>query len=269
MLYDNRANVLATLVVLGLILAAFLNLPAWSREIMVLGSPLTVRISQTTMISLLLTGIVCAGTDTVVRLHPRARLIDGSFSFVTWTVPALTTALAAALLPRAPSIIYRAAGYILTGLILILLISAEYVTIDPDDRRYPTARLLLNGWAYLLALAVFVLIYSLKARSLVSATAVTLVSALLSLELLRGAGQGFGRTALYALIAGLSTGQVIWAMNYMRLGGVSGGLVLLLGFYIATGVANQTLQGKLTRRILLEFALVALVGLFVLLRWGL
>ena len=88
------------------------------------------------------------------------------------------------------------------------------------------------------------------------------------MELLRGAGRGFGRTALYALIAGLATGQVIWAMNYMRLGGVSGGLVLLFGFYLATGVANQTLQGSLHRRVLLEFAIVALIGLLVLLRWG-
>lgn len=268
MLYDNRANVLATLVVLGLILAAFLNLPEWSREIMVLGSPLTIRITQTTMIALLLTGIVCAGTDTVVRLHPRAREIDASFSFVTWTVPALTTALAAVLLPELPSLVYRAAGYVGAGLILILLISAEYVTVDPADQRYPTARLLLNGWVYLLALAAFVLIYSLKARSLVSATAVLVAGTLLALELLRGAGRGFGRTALYALIAGLATGQVIWAMNYMRLGGISGGLVLLLGFYIATGVALQTLQGRLTRRVLVEYGAVALVGLFVLLRWG-
>jgi len=268
MLYDNRANVLATLVVLGLVLAAFLNFPAWSREIMVLGSPLTVSITQTTMIALLLTGIVCAGTDTVVRLHPRAREIDGSFTFVTWTVPALTTALAAVLLPELPSIAYQVAGYVLAGLVLILLISAEYVTIDAADRRYPAARLLLNSWAYLLALMAFVLIYSVKARSLVSATAVTAVGALLALELLRGAGQGFGRTARYALIAGLATGQVIWAMNYMRLGGISGGLVLLFGFYIATGIAGQTLQDKLTRRVLLEYGAVALAGLFVLLRWG-
>jgi hypothetical protein len=268
MLYDDRANVLAALVVLGLILAAFLNLPAWSREVSVLGSPLTVGISQTTMMSLLLVSITCAGTDTIVRLHPRARRIDGSYSFVTWTVPALTTALAASLLPKAPALTYEVAGFCLTGLMLILVISAEYVTIDPADRRYAVARLLLNAWAYLLALAVFVLIYSAKARSLISATAVTAASTLLALELLRGAGQGFGRTALYAAIAGLSTGQVVWAMNYMRLGGVSGGLVLLLGFYIATGVALQTLQRKLTRRVLLEYAAVALVGLFVLLRWG-
>ena len=52
------------------------------------------------------------------------------------------------------------------GLILILVISAEYYTADPTDRRYLAARLSLNAWAYVLALVVFILIYSAKARSL-------------------------------------------------------------------------------------------------------
>jgi hypothetical protein len=33
-------------------------------------------------------------------------------------------------------------------------------------------------------------------------------------------------------------------------------------------LANQQLQGRLTRRVLVEYALVALVGLAVLLRFG-
>jgi hypothetical protein len=126
----------------------------------------------------------------------------------------------------------------------------------------------LNAWAYLVALVLFVLIYSEKARSLVSATGVSLVSALLALEFLRSAGRGFGRTALYAAIAGLCTGEIIWAMNYWRISGVTGGLILLLGFYVFTGLASQQLRGKLTRRVLIEYAIVALVGLVVLLRFG-
>ncbi len=268
MLYRERASVLATLVVLGLILAALLEFPTWSTSLTVLGSPLTVRITQTALMALLLVGITCAGTDSIVRSHPTARRIEARFSFVTWTLPALTVLLAAVLLPQAPTQLYRLAGYVLTGLILILVISAEYYTVDPAGRLYLAARLSLNAWAYLLALVIFVLIYSAKARSLISATAVTGVSTLLALEFLRSAGRGFRRTALYALIAGLSTGEIIWAMNYWRISGITGGLILLLGFYVFTGLANQQLQGRLNRRVLVEYALVALVGLAVLLQFG-
>jgi hypothetical protein len=268
MLYRERASVLATLVVLGLILATFLQFPPWSHDLTVLGSPLTVNITQTALMAMLLVGITCAGTDAIVRSHPRAQRIEARHSFVTWTLPALTVLLATVLLPQAPTRLYRLVGYVLTGLILILVISAEYYTVDPTDRLYLASRLSLNAWAYLLALVIFVLIYSAKARSLVSATGVTIVSTLLALEFLRSAGRGFGRTGLYALIAGLTTGEIIWAMNYWRVGGLTGGLILLLSFYTATGLANQQLQGRLTRRVLIEYAVVALVGLVVLLRFG-
>lgn len=267
MFYLNRASVVATLVVLGLILDVYLQLPAWTRDLTVLGSPLTIRVSQTLLMAALLVGITCTGTDVIMRSHPTARRIEARYSFVTWTLPALTVLLATVLLPQAPTKLYRMAGMVFTGLVLILIISAEYSTIDPSDRRYITARLSLNAWAYLLALVTFVLIYSPKARSLISATGVTLVSSLLALEFLRSAGRDFGRTALYALIAGLITGEIIWAMNYWRIQGVTGGLILLLGFYVATGLANQQLKGRLTRRVLVEYAIVALIGLAVLLRF--
>ncbi len=268
MLYRERASVVATLVVLGLILATYLQLPTWSYSLTALGSPLTISLSQTALIAALLVGITCAGTDALVRSHPTARRIEARYSFVTWTLPGLTALLAVVLLPRTPTQLYRLAGYVLTGLVLILILSAEYYTVDPADSRYLAARLGLNAWAYLLALVLFVLIYSAKARSLLSATGITLVGSLLALEFLRSAGRGFGRTALYAFIAGLSTGEIVWAMNYWRISGVTGGLILLLGFYVFTGLANQQLQGRLTRRVLVEYGIVALIGLAVLLRLG-
>jgi hypothetical protein len=268
MLYHDRASVLATLVVLGLILAGFLHIPTWTHALTVLGSPLTVRVSQQALMAVLLVAMTFAGTEAIVRSHPIVQREPVHHTFVTWTLPGLTTVLAVVLIPRAPTQLYHLGGLLVTGFVLILIVSAEYYTIDPTDHRYLTARLLLNGWAYLLALATFVMIYSAKARSLISASGVILISTLLALEFLRGAGRGFGRTSLYAFIAGLSTGEIVWAMNYWRLGGVTGGLILLLGFYVATGLANQQLQGRLTRRVLLEYGLVALVGLIVLLQFG-
>jgi hypothetical protein len=268
MLYRERASVVATLVVLGLILATFLQFPTRTFSLTVLGSLLTIPLSQTATMAALLVGITCAGTDAIVRSHPTARQIEARYSFVTWVLPGLTVVLATVLLPQAPTRLYQLVGFAVTGLLLILVISAEYYTVDPTDRHYLAARLSLNVWAYLLALLLFTLIYSPKTRSLISATEITLVSSLLALEFLRSAGRSFGRTALYAAIAGLGTGEIIWAMNYWRISGITGGLILLLGFYVATGLASQQLQDRLTRRVLIEYAIVALVGLVVLLRFG-
>jgi len=43
---------------------------------------------------------------------------------------------------------------------------------------------------------------------------------------------------------------------------------LLLIFYLVTGLARQGLLGSLGRRVLIEFAAVALIGLALLLRYG-
>lgn len=268
MFYHERANVVATLVVLGLILMTFLRFPTWTYNLTVLGSPLTLSLTQTVLMAALLVGMTCAGTDVIVRSHPTAQRIEARYSFVTWTLPALTVLTATVLIPQAPTPVYQWLGYFVTGLVLILILSAEYYTVDPTESRYLAARFILNGWAYLLAALLFVLIYSAKARSLLSATGVTVVSTLLALEFLRSAGRGFARTALYSAIAGLCTGEIIWAMNYWRISGVTGGLILLLGFYVTAGLASQQLQGRLTRQVLVEYAAVALIGLAILLRFG-
>jgi hypothetical protein len=59
-------------------------------------------------------------------------------------------------------------------------------------------------------------------------------------------------------------GQVTWALNYWLLPGLTGGLLLLLIFYLMVGIAQQGLQGRLTRRVLLEFGIFALIALILI-----
>jgi hypothetical protein len=53
-------------------------------------------------------------------------------------------------------------------------------------------------------------------------------------------------------------------MNYWQTSTWSGGIILMLIFYVMTGIASQHLQGKLSRRVLVEFLIVAMAGLAVL-----
>ncbi len=266
--YRDRAAVVASLVMLGLLLTAVVDLPTWSTQRQILGSPVGLTVSQTELVGIVLVALVCAGTDSIVRSHPLAETGQMHLSFVTWILPALTVYLATFFLSQAPNRPIWAGGILLSGLALVLVISAEYLSVDPAAPVYARARLTLNVLAYLLALVAFVLIYEARTRSLLSATTVTVMGSLLALEFLRTAGRGFGRTLLYACIAGLATGEVVWALNYWRIPGLTGGLILLLGFYVATGLANQQLQGQLHRRVVAEYAAVFVVGLFVLLQFG-
>jgi hypothetical protein len=91
------------------------------------------------------------------------------------------------------------------------------------------------------------------------------VAALLALERLRVTGHDTSITRPYALVTGLVTGESVWALNYSRVPGVVGGLLLLLSFHVITGLAHQHLIGQLNRRVIVEYGLVTLIGLALLL----
>jgi len=149
-----------------------------------------------------------------------------------------------------------------------LIITAEYRTANPAAPGYKAVRLGLNFIAYLTALVLFALIHESKAAGLLMAAAALAGSSLLALDLLHDIQQSFRRTSLYALIVGLVMGELVWVLSYSQVNSLTAGIFLLLTFYLITGLARQGLLKLLNRRILIEFALVALIGLILLLKYS-
>lgn len=264
--YD-RVSVTVGLVLLGLVLFLVVDLPARSFAFVPLGSPLTVQLSERWLRAMLAMGLAIAGSHSAISAHPLAQRSPRRVGFTAWIVPGLTGFLTPFLLPLAPDLRYWLGGLGLMAILLGGVILLEYYTTDTDAPGYAVARLALNLLTYTVALAAFVLIYQSRARSLLTATATAVVSALMVLSLLQSVGQPIGRTALYAGLAGLVMGQSTWALNYWRIQALTGGVLLLLFFYVVVGVAQQHLQGSLTRRVLVEFLAVAAIGVWLLLRF--
>lgn len=241
----ERLVVLVSLVLVGLAFSLVIEPPAvW-------------------LLSAILIAVVCVGTDHVIHLHWRVHIRRRRYAVTMWVLPALLV-LGATLFLRLPlfsSGIAVVAGLIVTGVLLALVIVAEYRTIDPDDPLYSTARFILNIVAYLTAFALYVTIYGTKARSLLTATAITIVSTLIALELLRGVEARVARHWLYAGVCGLILGEITWGLNYWTVPGLVGGVFLLLAFYASTGLVQNYLSGSLDRRIAAEFGLVTALGL--------
>ena len=290
--YRDRVSVLVWVVLMGLAAQRFLTLPTQIFTTGVLGSPITITITTNTILGVLLAGLVASGTEAVLRAHPRTEyraaaspqftpagglgwfpedshgetgLSLSPFAMVArwvfWALPIALVVVALLLLPVAPSSLYWLAGVILTGIALGLSMAGIYYTLDPFAVGYRRARLGLNALTYAVALTLFLVVYRTRVRSIVSATEVTLVSALLALELLRGSEQPVRLVVLYAGITGLLLGQATWALNYWRLDSITGGLVLLLLFYNIVGLAQSGLQGPIRRRVLIEHGLISLAAL--------
>ncbi|MCL4459088.1 MAG: hypothetical protein M1136_00085 [Chloroflexi bacterium] len=219
------------------------------------------------ILAIIMVILVCLGSDFIVHSYWRVQLRRRRYTFTIWVLPALLVSGAFLFLrlPLFSSGLSVVIGLAFSGLMLMTVIISLFHTIDREDPLYNVARLALNLVSYLIAFILYVAIYTPKIRSLMSATAVMFVSALLSLELLRGTEGDARRTWLYSGIIGLIMGEITWGLNYWIINGLVGGVFLLLIFYIMSGLSQYYLAGRLNSRLVTEFSLVTAIGLaFVL-----
>jgi hypothetical protein len=256
--YRDRISVMSWTALFILAIGSLLSWPAKVFTWQMLGSPITLRIDQTVILSVLLAIVASSGTEAVMRSHPLALRGQLSHTWVHWGLPGSVLVLAELLIPVAPSRLYVIGVILTAGLLLAVAEIGAYHTADRSDPHYHLARVALNAVVYAVTLVLFLLVYRTRARSLISATLVTVVSTLLALELLRGSQRSLRDVLLYALVTGAILGEATWALNYWRTTGYKASLVLLLIFYLVVSLGQQSLLGRLTRRILLEYAIVTL-----------
>jgi dipeptide/tripeptide permease len=264
----NRLSLLVSLALAGLALSSLVDLPVASLYLVVLGSPLGFDLSSRWLLMGLLVALICAGTNAVLRTHPRIRLGTIGEMAPFWVLPGLLTLALAVLLYRAPNMLIWLGELAVAAALLPLVILAEHRIVDPRDRYHSRARLGLNLVAYATALVLFTLIYGVRARSLLSASAMVLAGGLLALELLRGLKIEVTQKWIYALVTGLILGEITWALNYWWMGALPGGIFLFLVFYLVSGLAQQHLGGRLTRRVALEYGVAALLCLGLIVRYA-
>jgi len=154
-------------------------------------------------------------------------------------------------------------GLAASAVVLLLVLIAEYVAVDPDDPSWDLAALGLTALAYALALVLFALLRSASARAVISATIAGLAAGGLALRLFALKAVPVGRSVLYAFIVGVISAEAIWALGYWRITASSAGLLAMIPFYLAVGLAQQHLAGQLSRRIWIEYAVIGALGLTI------
>ncbi len=268
--YD-RLSIVVSLVLLGLALTVFIALPTRIVQAELFGTPVTISLSSRLVMGMLLSALTAVGVEYIMRVHPdfdTGHLAGYSFPF--WILPTLVTFAAAWLTPRllTSGLLPWLVGLLGTAVLLSTVIVAEYRTVTSSTPLYTPARLFLNVITYFGALLLFTLVYQAKMRSILSASSVTFLAAILALSLLRADRRLLSRTWVYAAICGLILGEATWALNYWGVGGLAGGGMLVLIFYFFTGLAQQRLLNRFGRPVLIEFALVGALGLFLLANQG-
>lgn len=261
----ERLSVIVALILLSLAVIPLLDAPGQTFDTSVFGSELGFQITLATMVTLVAAALACAGVDLLIRTHPHVRNRKAGPTYVFWVLPALTVIAAAQWLSRASSGEAWVAQLFVVGIVVWIIVQAEFAAIDLDGPTAGRARLVLNIFAYALAFGLFALIWETRARSLITATLAAITALLISIDLIRASRENIRRVLIYSLAVGLVIGECAWALNYWRATTASAGLTLVLIFYTLSGIAMQHLFGKLTQRVLLEFGLVILIALVLVL----
>lgn len=184
-------------------------------------------------------------------------------AFSLWIAPGLLVVAGlwlAQVVPAESQLVVAAGVAALMGILLLGLRSSS----KPGQRFYRPGRFMANLVLYLVVFLLFALIYHTKERSLITATSIGLIALLAGLEVLRPGRRGLVSGWQLAALAGLVVAETTWALNYWPVSGLIGGAMLLLTFYVFTGLLLAVQEGGLDRRMVAEYGTVGIAGLLAI-----
>jgi hypothetical protein len=244
----NRISVLTAMIVLAYTLANYVVFPETDISAQVPGFYLDIPFNIDTFTAILVAGLMATGADWLLRDHPA---IKGKSSFPHWILPALTAFVIGAPLNQLPYGPLWWLGMLLGTLVVVLVLIAEYISIDIADIRQPVASAGLSAVAYTLFL---VLVTTLRSDGLRLFFMVPILTVAIWLVGMRTMHLRLhGEWTIYeAAVVAFVVGQIAAAFHYWPLSPISYGLVLLGLAYALNSLVCGLIEEKPLRQIIWE-----------------
>lgn len=271
--YRDRISVITWLIVFGLGLSTLfkmVNIIRW--DFMAFNSPVSIRMTEQGIAATFLALLAAAGAQSVISVHPL--IVDRRGAPIRtwkfWALPMALTIIATLLIhqgeqPFVPFGPLLVLVLLTSGAMFALSLFCLYATVESGQPGFRRSRLVLNALAYMSALLLFVFVYQTRTRSLLSSSIIAVTAMFLAMEMFRNTTERADLVFTYSVIVGVILGQVTWALNYMpAVPDLTGGLLLLLIFYLTVGLAQQGLQERITSRVLWEFVIFTVVALVLI-----
>lgn len=230
----NRLSVVTATILLVYALTPFVDLPGQNIEIQLPGFLFQMQLNINTIVSILGAVLAAAGTDWLLQGHPTAA---GKPRLPNWILPALTAWIISVPLTTLELSFEWWVVFALGGLLLILVLVAEYIVVDPNDIRHAPASigLIAVSFALYLVLAISIRAAALRLYAILFALAITTLLVSIRTLNLRNDGKWF---VSWALGITLVVGQVAVGLYYLPLSPLRFGLILLGLTYALTSLAS-------------------------------
>jgi hypothetical protein len=248
----DRLSILAATILLAYATARFVDVPARDLAAQLPGIYLAVEINTRTVVSLLVAGLTATGADWLLRDHPAMR---SRSTFQHWLLPALTAWVIGVPLDQLPFGPQWLASFVIGGALLMLVLVAEYIVVDPDDVRHALASAGLTALSFALFLMLAITLRSSGGRLFLILPALTIAAGLVSLRTLNLRLQGRWMF-LHALALALIVAQFAASLHYWSIPPIAYGLALLGPAYALTSLVGGLSEGEPLRQAIIEPALV-------------
>ena len=251
----DRLSVLAATIILAYTLTRFIEFPERNLSLQLPGIYIAINLNIYTIVTVLVAGLTAAGTTWLLGDHPG---LIGKITLQHWILPALTAWIIGIPLNQINFSLTWWFVLAVGGVLLTLILVAEYIVIDPDDIRQPLAAAGLTAVAFALLLVLAITLRYAGVRLYLFLPALTIGSGLVCLRAmyLRLHGRW---TVIQAGIASLITGQIAAALYYWPVSPITYGLCLLGPAYALSSLLSNLMEEKPLRQAILEPALALLI----------
>ena len=222
------------------------------------GFYLSFQLGLQTIVALVVAGLTASGADWLLHDHPA---LGKRSTLQHWLLPALTAWVIELPLSQLPLGPLWWLGFLLGGLLIVLVLVAEYIVVDPDDARYLPASATLTAVSFTLYLVLAAALRFAGLRLYLLLPALMLGGFLVSLRAFQLRLPGKSRLLQAGVIAFITT-QLAAVLHYWPLSPVSFALALLAPAYALTGLIENLEEGESGLQVLIE------PGLIILLIWG-
>lgn len=256
--YD-RVSIVTAMILLSYSLTAFIQLPERSLSLQLPGFFFVLQLNFFTIVSALVAIMAAAGSEWIISGHPQ---IEKETHWHHWILPAFTAIVIGVPLNELP---VSAPWWIVFGLGALLLVGiliAEYVSVDPEDPLFQFAAMAINVVSLGLFLILTIALRGGGFRLYVILVPIVLAAALMSARNLRLRLLDHLPIAWVGGIA-LIIGQIAVSLFYLPIRPIQYGMILLGLVFALTSLAGNVEDKFEQKRIWLEPALMFAVIFFL------
>jgi hypothetical protein len=249
---------LTALVLLTYTLLRVVSLPTFEASITMFSFVVSLQFNAHFVLMSLASALMIAGVDWLIELHPQKK--TGWERIQHWIIPGMAALGVGSILSRLPQGPWLWLGLIIAALLLVSVLVAEFIMVDPSDPRKDIVAVGLTTLGYLLIIGLLFAMRVASLRAVLVVPLTMLAGGALTWRLVRMRANDEGAFR-YAITIGALLAQLAWGLHYVALDPWRAAMILGLSLYLGNGMTQTIAPEENTRSRLLELLIIGLAGL--------